>query len=73
MIRPRTQLAAKSPEDYLSADDALAAAAKLDMLGDWEESMNLYRYSAERWPEQEGYANECIKVIAAKKANAANP
>jgi hypothetical protein len=72
LVRPRTRLAERPPEEYSSADDALAAAAKLDMLGDWDEAIHLYRYTAEKWPEQQGYVDQCIKVIAAKQEGGMN-
>ncbi len=34
MLRPRTTLVERPVHDYTSADDAIDAAAKLDMLGD---------------------------------------
>jgi hypothetical protein len=67
LIRPRTVLAERPPEEYSSADDALTAAAKLDMLGEWDEAINLYCYAAGQWPEHKSYVNECIKAINAKK------
>jgi len=66
-IRPSTRLAERPVDDYANADDAMDAAAKLDMLGDWDEAIVLYQYTAARWPEHEGYANQCIKAINNKR------
>ena len=66
-------LVERPPEEYSSADEALAAAAKLDMLGDWDEAINLYRHAAGRWPQHAKYVDECIKVIAMKKDAAMDP
>jgi hypothetical protein len=67
VVRPRTRLADRPLDAYSNADDALTAAAKLDMLGDWDEAINLYGYAAAQWPEHKSYANECVKVIVGKK------
>jgi len=66
-LRPRTRLVERPVDDYANADDAIAAASKLDMLGDWDEAIVLYQYAAARWPEHEGYVKECIKVINDKR------
>jgi hypothetical protein len=70
LVRPRTNPAERPAEGYTIADDALAAAAQLDMLGDWDEAVNLYRYAATRWPEHGDYINQCINAIHSKKAAA---
>jgi len=66
-VRPRTKLVERPVHDYANADDALDAASKLDMLGDWDEAIALYQYAAERWPEHGSYIKACIKVINGKK------
>ena len=38
-VRPRTMLVDRPVDDYANADDAIAAASKLDMLGDWDEAV----------------------------------
>jgi hypothetical protein len=70
LVRPRTELAERPVQEYTNADDALVAASKLDMLGDWNEAIALYQSVATRWPEHGGYAQECIKAIDTKKAGA---
>lgn len=67
LVRPRTTLAEHPVQEYTNADDALAAASKLDMLGDWDEAIALYQSAAERWPEHEAYIAECIKSIKNKQ------
>src|SRR5262245_46837841 len=41
LVRPRTKLVERPAQDYANADDALVAASKLDMLGDWDEAIEL--------------------------------
>jgi hypothetical protein len=67
LLRPRTTLAERPVQEYTNADDALAAAAKLDMLGDWDEAIALYQSAATRWPEHGAYVMECMKSIDSKK------
>src|SRR5262249_37273605 len=40
-VRPRTRLADRPLDVYSNADNALSAAAKLDMLGEWDEAIKL--------------------------------
>ena len=60
-------LAERPVHDYSNADDAIEAASKLDMLGDWDEAIVLYQYAAARWPEHEDYIKKCINVINDKR------
>jgi len=55
-------------DDYTNADDAMAAASKLEMCGDWQASVNLYRYAAEHWPEHGEYAQRCIARVTNKQS-----
>lgn len=57
-----------SYDDYANADDAIAAASKLEMRGEWGASIDLYRYAAERWPEHSDYAQRCIDCVTNKQA-----
>jgi hypothetical protein len=68
LVRPRTKLVDRPVEGYANADDALVAASKLDMLGEWDGAIALYQHVAARWPEYENYIRECIKAIDSKKA-----
>jgi hypothetical protein len=68
LVRPRTKLVERPLDDYANADDALVAASKLDMLGEWDGAIALYQQVAARWPEHENYVRECIKAIDGKKA-----
>lgn len=70
VVRPSQRLAEKRPIDYADADDALAAAARLDMLGDWEEALALYQTSAQRWSEHRAYIEQCIEQINKKRSRA---
>lgn len=65
--RPPKRLVDKRPEDYSNPDDALAAASRMDMQGNWDEALNLYRLCAERWPEHQRYIEQCVKQINAKR------
>ena len=69
-IRPQKRLVERKPEEYSNPDDALAAASRLDMQGNWDEALNLYRLSAERWPEHRGYIEQCVAQIDAKRGRA---
>ncbi len=51
-----------------NAEEALLAAYRLDMLGNWEEAMKAYRLSAERWPEHRRYIDQCIEGIKRKQS-----
>jgi hypothetical protein len=70
LVRPGTKLAERPAGGYTNADDALAAASQLDILGDWDEAVDLYRYAATQWPEHGEYINQCINTIHSKKAAA---
>jgi hypothetical protein len=70
LVRPRTGFVDRPVQSYTNADDALAAASRLDMLGDWDEAIELYQYAATQWPEHGDYIRECVKIIEGKKAAA---
>ena len=57
-------------EDHDNPDDAMAAASKLDMHGDWTASINLYRHAAQRWPEHREYIQQCIDRVTEKQSMA---
>jgi hypothetical protein len=46
----------------------LAAASRLDSLGEWDAAIKLYEDAAVRWPEHKSYAAACIQRIAEKKS-----
>jgi hypothetical protein len=56
-----------SIDDFHNPEDALAAASKMDMHGDWDDAIALYRRVAERWPEHLEYSNKCIEAIQEKR------
>jgi hypothetical protein len=68
LVHPRIKLVERPVDDYANADDALVAASKLDMLGEWDGAIALYQQVAARWPEHENYVRECIKAIDGKMA-----
>ena len=70
LVRPKTKLADKLPSNYDSAETAIDAAVRLEMLGDWEAATALYREAAVRWPEHDAYAQQCVRRIRAKQASA---
>jgi hypothetical protein len=70
LVRPRTKLVERPVQGYENAEDALAAASQLDMLGDWDEAIVLYQYAARCWPEHGEYINACVNTINDKKAAA---
>ena len=56
---------------YCDADDAenaLAAAARLDHRGDWNDAISLYQSIEERWPEHANYVHNCIRDIERKRS-----
>lgn len=54
-------------DDFRNAEDAIAAASKSEMRGDWKDATQLYHGIAERWPEHQQYVNECVKAIRVKQ------
>jgi hypothetical protein len=60
VMRPQGLLLDRLPVDYDHPDDALAAAAKLDALGEWEHAAALYQHAALSWPEHRPYAVHCL-------------
>ena len=49
-------------------DDSLAAAAKFDQQGRWQEAIDLYRTVVQKWPEQTEYVDNCLAAIEEKRA-----
>ncbi len=58
------------PAEYANSEDAVAAAIQLDMQGDWDVAIALYREVARRWPEHEHYVQECITRLEEKRSKA---
>ncbi len=65
--RPSTTVVERPPKNYTNPDDALAAASRLDSLGEWESAIGVYQNAAERWPEHAGYVESCIDSIRQKQ------
>jgi hypothetical protein len=61
------ELVNKKFENYRNAEDALHAASQLDSLGEWDLSIKLYQFAAERWPEHKHYAENSINQIQGKQ------
>ena len=66
--RERTGQNPASFEQISSADDAIAAAARLDARGDWSDAIEMYRRTAERWPAQNEYIQNCITRVVEKQS-----
>jgi len=62
--------AEQSPSEFGNADDAIAAASKLDRNGHWDGAIALYRLAADRWPEHATYIENCIEDITKKQTAA---
>jgi len=62
IVRPRTSFAERPVQEHANADDAIAAASQLDLLGDWE-AIESYRYSATVWPEHGEYIMRCVERV----------
>jgi hypothetical protein len=60
VMRPKGSLIERLPVDYDYPDDALAAASKLDALGEWEHATALYQHAAISWPEHRPYVVQCL-------------
>jgi hypothetical protein len=60
------------PSETDNADDAIAAASKLDAIGEWHASIAAYRVAAERWPEHAAYIGNCIASVQ-RKLDATDP
>lgn len=68
MVRPTTKIIEKLPSDYDNPDAAIDAALRLESLGEWDAAIDLYRDAARRWPEHDGYIQQCVSRIKAKQA-----
>lgn len=51
-----------------SGDEHLAAAAKLEQSGEWDQAIHVYRIAAEKWPQHRSFANNCIASIKEKQS-----
>jgi hypothetical protein len=70
IVRPHTSFTEPTVQNYANADDAIAAASRLDILRDWDEAIEPYRYAATRWPEHGEYVMKCVERIDEKKVAA---
>ena len=66
-VRPSTKVSERSPESYSDPDDALAAAARLEQLGEWDSAISLYENVAKRCPEHHDYIATCVEQIKEKQ------
>lgn len=66
-VRPARKLIDRSTDDFDSPDDALAAATRLDTLGEWDAAIDMFRMAAKRWPDHASYAERCISDIETKQ------
>ena len=67
IVRPHARLVDKPIKDYQRPDDAFFAASQLDAQGEWDAAIALYRNTAQRWPEHQDYAGNCIEQIERKR------
>lgn len=66
-VRSKQSLSEIAPRDYPNPDDALAAASRLDSLGDWDAAIAIYQSVATRWSENATYCQNCIADIERKQ------
>ena len=68
IVQPGAKLTERDPTGYSNAEDALAAASRLDTLGDWEAATAIYQGAAIRWPEHEEYIQRCLEHVREKQS-----
>jgi hypothetical protein len=68
VCRPRRKMLDRPSEDYSNSEDALAAASRLDQLGEWDAAIAMYERVVEQWPDQREYIASCIRRIEEKRA-----
>lgn len=66
-LRPPIARVIQTADDDMDSDDAFEAVSRLDSQGDCYQAIELYRYVAQRWPEQMPYAFACIREIHTKQ------
>jgi hypothetical protein len=67
-MRPKMALLDRRTSDYDHPEDALAAASKLDALGEWEHAAVLYEHAAIHWPEHRPYVIQCLARLRRMQA-----
>jgi hypothetical protein len=67
-LRPRLTTRPRCAGEYDNPEDALAAAARLEKRGEWDDAINHYRQAAARWPEHNEYAQECSNRVAQRQS-----
>jgi len=67
-VRPRAKVVDRSPDEYANPEDLIAAANRLDQLGEWDTAIRMYEAAAQRWPDQSDYVAACIKQIKHKQS-----
>ncbi|TWT78639.1 hypothetical protein CA13_00350 [Planctomycetes bacterium CA13] len=64
-FRPK-RLVDRTPDDFSNADDQIAAAARLESLGDLKAAQHLLTNAAARWPEHDTYITNMMNEIDRK-------
>lgn len=64
--RPSETLTKRGPDSYTDPEDAIAAASRLDSLGDWDAAVQFYESIAKRWPEHSEYVGNCLSELQRK-------
>ena len=70
IVRPKPEVVMQSPAAYANPEDAVAAAIRLDMQGDWDAAIATLPQVARRWPEHEQYVQECITRLEERRSQA---
>lgn len=55
-------------EHFATAEDAFAAATRLERRGEWSDAINLINAAVTRWPVHGKYAAKCVASIKEKQA-----
>ena len=67
IIRPQHTVLEARIDDYISPEDAIAAATRLDSIGEWDAAIDRFTAIAQKWPEHSDYVRNCITSIEKKR------
>ena len=65
-MRPK-RLVDRTPDDFTNADDQIAAASRLESLGDFDAARRLLTDASSRWPGHDDYIRNMMTEIDRKR------